>query len=328
VEVGHHSTLKSIFLLAIGILLAAAPAGLNAGEADSGTPDIRVTLLGTGVPVPNPRQMGQSILVEAGGEKLLFDCGRGCLHRLWSLGPEYVRTTHNVFLTHLHSDHTVGMADLLMNGWVLQRKMPLHVYGPDKTLDLMHHLRLAFDQDVVYKVDLQASTLSRDELEFSVTEVANGEKVSIGDVEVTPIRVDHHVVKPAFGYRIDYAGRSVVISGDTAYSENLVQMSQGVDVLIHEVMSPALETFVRAHYAKFMADDVVALHTRAPEAGEVFARAGPKLAVYTHLDNRPEALPELISQTREAWDGPLEVGEDLMVIEIGDDVDVFRAAAK
>jgi len=287
---------------------------------------LRVTLLGTGVPVPNPRQFGPSILVEAGDTKLLFDCGRGCLHRLWNLGPEYLRDTHRVFLTHLHSDHTVGMADLYLNGWNMNRKKNLEIYGPHKTGDLMRHLRLAFEQDVIYRADRQASSHDREDLEYTVTEVKNGTKYKFGDVTVTAFDVDHHVIKPAFGYRIDYAGRSVVISGDTAYSSNLIAHSRDVDVLIHEVFSPALERFVRENYPKYMADDIVALHTLAPEVGRVFTETRTRLGVFTHLDNHPDGIPELIAETRQTWEGPLEVGVDLMVINIGDEIDVHRPA--
>ena len=286
--------------------------------------DIRVTLLGTGTPVPNPRQFGQSILVEANGVQLLFDCGRGCAHRLWNLGPQYLRDTQHVFLTHLHSDHTIGMPDLYLSGWILSRPTGLKIYGPKKAEDLMRHIRLAYDQDVVYRVDHQISVLSRDQLEYSVTEVSAGSEFEIDGVKVTAILVDHHVVKPAFGYRISYAGRSVVISGDTAYSENLIRLGAGADVMIHEVMSPALETFIRAHYPEHMAEDIVALHTRAADVGRVFAEAKTRMGVFIHLDNNPNAVSELIKQTRTTWDGALEVGEDLMVIEIGEEIRVKK----
>ena len=310
-------------------LAVAGIAGSNSSYADVPgvtEPDfaIRVTLLGTGVPVPNPRQFGPSILVEANDVKLLFDCGRGCAHRLWNLGPQYLRGTQHVFITHLHSDHTIGMPDLYLNGWVMLRPTGLKIYGPKKAEDLMRHIRLAYGQDVIYRVDRQVSTLSRAQLEYSVTTVTDGAEFDFNGVKVTAIRVDHHVVKPAFGYRVGYGGHSVVISGDTAFSTNLIRHSKGADVILHEVVSPALENFVRANYQKDMADDIVALHTLAPDVGRVFNESGTRLGVFTHLDNNPSAIPELIEQTRETWNGRLEVGEDLMVIDIGKEIEVRR----
>ena len=157
-----------------------------------------------------------------------------------------------------------------------------------------------------------------------MTTVTDGAEFDFNGVKVTAIRVDHHVVKPAFGYRVGYGGHSVVISGDTAFSTNLIRHSKGADVILHEVVSPALENFVRANYQKDMADDIVALHTLAPDVGRVFNESGTRLGVFTHLDNNPSAIPELIEQTRETWNGRLEVGEDLMVIDIGKEIEVRR----
>ncbi len=285
---------------------------------------IKVTLLGTGTPVPNPRQYGQSILVEAGGERLLFDCGRGCATRLWNLDHDHLRKTHSLFLSHMHSDHIVGVPDLYMNGWNLGRTAALSVYGPAAAKDFMHYLRLAFEEDVVFRADKQNHSVTREGLNHRVIEVSDNEKIRIGEVTITPIAVDHYVIEPAFGYRVDAGGYSVVISGDTAYSENLIRHSAGADVIIHEVFSPAIENFVRRVFPNDVADDIVALHTLAPEAGRVFSMTQPRLAVFTHLDNNPDAIPELIQQTKTTWDGALEVGEDKMVIEIGEFIRVKR----
>lgn len=298
----------------------------NANEVDEpGTNfDIRVTLLGTGLPVPNPRQFGQSILVEAGDTKLLFDCGRGCAHRLWNLDHDHLRETHHLFLTHMHSDHTVGVPDLYMNGWNLGREENLQVYGPAAADTFMRHLRLAFEEDVVFRADKQTHTVTRETLDYVATEMEHGKTVTIGNATVTAIAVDHSVIEPAFGYRIDVGEFSVVISGDTAYSENLIRYSADADVIIHEVFSPAIERFVRDAYPQEVADDIVALHTLAPDVGRVFSKTQPRLGVFTHLDNNPAAIPELIKQTRTTWDGALEVGEDLMVIEIGESIRVLK----
>ena len=309
------------------IALAAAALTSFAIDAEAQTePAIKVTFLGTGTPVPNPRQFGSSILVEAGGTKLLFDCGRGCGHRLWNLGPQYLRDTSHLFLTHMHSDHTVGVADLYMNGWNLGRQDNLRVYGPAGAEVLMHHLRLAYEEDVVFRVDRQGHAVTRESLDYVAMEVVDGEQLAIGDVTVTAIAVDHHVVEPAFGYRVDAGGFSVVISGDTAYSENLIRHSIDADVLIHEVMSPALEHFVRTTYSQEVADGIVALHTLAPDVGRVFAETRTRMGVLTHLDNEPSQIPELEAQIETTWSGDFVVAEDLMAIEIGESIRVLRPA--
>jgi ribonuclease BN (tRNA processing enzyme) len=128
----------------------------------------------------------------------------------------------------------------------------------------------------------------------------------------------------AFGYRIDYAGRSVVLSGDTRVSENLIRHAQGVDLLVHEVASP--ETFQRAGSPPERAKSVVAHHVTPEQAGEVFLRTKPKLAVYSHIVLPTATEQDLIPPTRKTYAGPLELGEDLMVMEVGEKVVVRRPA--
>lgn len=305
-------------------------ASLMAFAIDAGAqtePAIKVTFLGTGTPAPNPRQFGPSVLVEAGDTKLLFDCGRGCGHRLWNLGPQYLRETSHLFLTHMHSDHTVGVADLYMNGWNQGRRENLRVYGPASAEAFMHHLRLAYEEDVVFRADRQGHAVTRESLDYIATEVADGDQLVIGGVTITTFAVDHHVVEPAFGFRVDAGEFSVVISGDTAYSDNLIRHSMDTDVLIHEVMSPALEHFVRTTFSQEVADGIVALHTLAPDVGRVFTQARPRLGVLTHLDNDPARIPELAAQIESTWSGDFVVAEDLMAIEIGETIRVLAPVA-
>ena len=298
-------------------------------EADDGVaapePAIKVVFLGTGSPVPNPQQYGQGILVVAGDTKLVFDCGRACAHQLWNIDHSYLREASHLFITHMHSDHIVGVPDLYMNGWNLGRKANLQVYGPTAADNFMRHIRLAFEEDVVFRADRQLYQVSRDELDYVFHEVSDGLKTTIGDITVTSFLVDHHVVAPAFGYRIDYAGYSVLISGDTAYSENLLKYSANADVLIHEVMSPALEDLVRGMFSAEIADDIVALHTLAPDVGRVFEKSKTRLGVLTHMNNAPDKIPELLNEIRETWGGDFVVAQDLMEIEIGKSIRLKNA---
>lgn len=325
-----HNPNVSIFDSRVAILLAVflvAFGSIATALESSSQPEIRVTLLGTGLPVPNPRQFGPSILVEAGDTKLLFDCGRGCADRLWNLDHDLLRETHHLFLTHMHSDHTVGVADLYMNGWNLGRQENLQVFGPAAADTFMHHLRLAFEEDVVFRVDKQHHSVTRETLDYVATEMVDGTSVTIGDATVTAFAVDHYVIEPALGYRIDVGEFSVIISGDTAYSENLIEYSADADVIIHEVFSPAIVRFVRKTFPEDVADDIVALHTLAPDVGRVFAETQPHLGVLTHLDNDPAGLPELREQVETTWDGDFVVAEDLMVIEIGNEIRVIKPSS-
>jgi len=282
--------------------------------------DIRVTLLGTGTPAPVMNRFGPSILVEVGRQKFLFDAGRGALQRLTQVKVRWA-DVDGVFLTHLHSDHVVGFPDLWLTGWLTsERKVPLHVWGPKGTRKMVSHLELAFEYDISIRIsDDRASPQG---VLTVVDEVTDGFVYEREGIKVTAFDVDHAPITPAFGYRIDYAGRSVVLSGDTRLSENLIRHAQGVDLLVHEVAVP--ETYRRAGVAPELAKSIVAHHTTPEQAGEVFARTKPRLAVYSHIARPTATEQDLVPATRKTYSGALEVGEDMMVIEVGDKITVRR----
>jgi ribonuclease Z len=283
---------------------------------------IKVTLLGTGNPPPVMNRFGPSTLVEAGGQKFLFDAGRGALQRLRQIGVRW-QDVGGVFLTHLHSDHVVGFPDLWLTGWLVSRRdIPLPVWGPRGTRKMMSYLEQAYDYDI--RIRPYGDQISPDGAVLLAEDIGEGVVYEKEGVKITAFEVDHTPVKPAFGYRIDHAGRSVVLSGDTRISENLIRYSQGVDVLIHNVAAP--ETLQRAGLSPERAQSIIAHHTTAEEAGQVFSRTKPKLAVYSHIVLPTATEQDLIPPTRRTYSGPLEVGEDLMVIEVGENVEVRRPA--
>jgi ribonuclease Z len=315
---------ESVRKLCAGLLLVTAvmAGGILAQSPGTNKPDITVTLLGSGGgPNPNPKRFGPSILVQAGAQTLLFDCGRGASIRLAQLGI-LLGQIRNVFLTHLHSDHVIGLPDLYLTGWGAQgRKTPFRVWGPAGTTQMMGYLQKAFDFDIRIRRDVDEKFV-KEGIEVSSTDIKPGVIFQEGGVTVTAFNVDHRPVEPAFGYRVDYAGRSVALSGDTRFSENLIEHAKGVDLLIHEAIDP---NEVRARLSKMAAtqaeiDNIVAHHITAEEAGVVFARVKPRLAVYAHISDA-----DLITPARKSYSGPLEAGEDLMTIEIGESVKVQRA---
>ncbi|MEO8621751.1 MAG: MBL fold metallo-hydrolase [bacterium] len=283
--------------------------------------DIKVTLLGTGCPPPVMSRFGPSTLVQAGGQALLFDAGRGALQRLTQIGTLW-RDVNGVFLTHLHSDHVVGFPDLLMTGWLVApgRPAPLPVWGPTGTEQMMFHLREAYRQDIQFRVANER--MNAEGPIVQAKDIVAGVIYDQGGVKVTAFEVDHAPVRPAFGYRVDYGGRAVVLSGDTRVSENLIQFATGADVLIHEVLVP--ETLQRMGVPPDRAKSIIDYHTTPEQAGTVFARTKPRLAVYSHVCTPNATDQEIIDATRRTYRGPLEVGEDLMVIEVGSGIVVRR----
>jgi ribonuclease Z len=280
----------------------------------------RVTLLGTGCPPAVMSRFGPSTLVEAGEQKFVFDAGRGALQRLTELGVRW-QDVEGVFLTHLHSDHVVGFPDLWLTGWLIApgRRRPLQVWGPQGTAAMMSHLQQAYAYDVGIRENDGASP---EGVALLVKEINEGVVYDKGGVKVTAFIVDHAPVKPAFGYRVDYAGRSIVLSGDTRVSENLIRHSKDVDVLVHEVFAPA--TLQRAGVPPGRAKNIIDYHTTPEQAGEVFARVKPKLAVYSHICMPTATEEDLLPATRKTYAGPLQIGEDLMVIDVGETIRVRK----
>ena len=307
-------------------LSALAPAFLSAQSEKPATPDIVVTLLGTGNPRPAPDRFGPSILVEAGTERLLVDAGRGNTIRLFEIGGgALLSQITGVFLTHLHSDHVVGLPDLWLTGWIFGRGSPLEVTGPPGAAELGAGLERAYAFDVRMRRDVD-ERLPAEGARLSVREVRPGVVMDRNGVRVTAFAVDHAPVTPAYGYRIDHRGRSVVFSGDTRYSDAVIAASRGADVLVHEVVSPEVERARTQVKDPAAVERIIAHHTTPEEAGRIFTAASPRLAVYSHIVPSPTTASDLIGPTRRTWKGPLEVGEDLMRISIGDRVTVDRRA--
>ena len=285
--------------------------------------DIKVTLLGTGCPPPLMNRFGPSILVEAGTQKFIFDAGRGAAQRLQQVKVRW-QDIDGVFLTHLHSDHVVGFPDLWLTGWLLGagRNRPLDVWGPRGTQKMMAHLEQAFDADI--RVRLYDDRPSPDGVVILARDVAEGIVYDKGGVKITAFEVDHAPVRPAFGYRIDFRGRSVVLSGDTRVSQNLIRHAQGVDLLVHEVASP--QSIERAGVPAARAKAVVEHHVTPEQAAEVFNKTRPKLALYSHIVWPDATEEDVIPPTRKTYSGAVELGEDLMVIEVGERVLTRRAS--
>ena len=282
---------------------------------------LKVVLLGTGVGPPvNLQQYGASTLVEAGAQRFLFDCGRGATLRLAQAGVPIGSITR-VFLTHLHSDHVLQLPDLLLTGWAGGRRaVPLAVWGPAGTRAMMDHLQQAFAFDIHTRRDVDEHLPAAGITVVSHEVTTDGVVFTKDGVTVTAFLVDHGPVQPAFGYRIEYRGRSVVLSGDTRVSENLVRHAQGADVLVHEVIDPEALRDRPDHPSAAIVDAIIAHHTTPQQAGEVFRRVAPRLAVYSHAPN----TERILAQTRTAYAGPLQGAEDLLTILIGAHIEVVH----
>lgn len=274
--------------------------------------ELRVTLLGTGSPLPSTSRAGMSTLVQTNKLNLVIDAGRGVTTRLHQAGVS-LGQIDGVFLTHFHSDHVSGLADLWMTGYIPPlggRQEALSLYGPEGVGNIAEGLTSAFKNDADVRVadgEVKPEATGLSATEFTHEGVVfdqDGVRVTMFDVQHDP----KGAIKPSVGYRVDFGEHSVLISGDTIPVDNIVKYGSNVDVMIHEVAefedTSALPT-VYAH------------HTNPRQAGQIFKTAAPQMAVYSHIVNGTIGIPgvsneKLVERTRENYDGPLTVGEDLM----------------
>lgn len=302
------------------VVVLIALLALAALTRDAQAQEITVTLLGTGSPAPVIDRFGPSTLVQAGTQTLLFDVGRGAHQRLVQAGVT-ASQVDAIFLTHLHSDHIVGIPDLWLTGWLASaRARPWDVIGPTGTVEMMRARKQAFSVDLRVRVEENAGRLPTDGAIIDARDIEPGVAYERDGVRVTAIRVNHRAIAPAYGYRIDYRGRSVVLSGDTQVSPDLITAAAGTGLLVHEVFQ-ASDAVLRQNPGMAV---VKTFHVDGEEAGEVFHQVRPRLAVYSHIILRGVDLAELIRRTRTRYHGPLVVGEDLMRFVVGDDVTVYR----
>jgi len=280
-----------------------------APETDGGR--TRVVLLGTGTPNADPRRSGPALAIVVDDRSYIVDAGPGVVRRaaaaaeqgIAALAPSALRT---VFLTHLHSDHTVGLPDLIFTPWVLERDVPLELIGPPGSQAMVEHLLAAFEEDVRIRLD-GLEPANPDGHRVNVREVREGLVYDDGTVRVTAFPVAHGSWPVALGYRFDTPDRTIVVSGDTRYSDAIVRACDGCDVLVHEVYSEAgfgrRDSVWKKYHASF--------HTSSSELAELATLARPGLLILYHQLLWGTTPDELVAEVRGGWDGRVVFGEDL-----------------
>ena len=300
-----------------GLLVAVA---LLVGRSAAGAqepPRTRLVLLGTGTPNADPERSGPAVAVVVDDRSYLVDAGPGVVRRAAQAARDLevsalrVQNLERVFITHLHSDHTLGLPDLLLSPWVLDRPEPLSVFGPPGIARMMDRIVEAWSADIDVRTNgLEPRDANRDAYAPRVREVRPGVVYEDDLVTITAVAVSHGSWDGVVGYRFDGPDRTIVISGDTAPSEAIVEACDGCDVLVHEVYSA--ERFVtrppewQRYHASF--------HTSTVQLADVAARAGPGLLVLYHHLFWGTDDEGLVRELREAgYTGPVVSGKDLDV---------------
>lgn len=341
-------------LVAAGALVAAAAAGYVVFQRQIGEtifrqaasetigrdrsaelPDgLHVFMCGSGSPMPDPARAGPCVGVLAGSHALLFDIGAGGARRLSRMGFPVGRL-EKVYLTHLHSDHIDGLGELMLQAWVGgSRASPLPVAGPEGVEEVVAGFNTAYRIDSTYRTAHHGPDIA-DPAGFGgapdiiAAPTSPGHARVIHDLDglrITVIAVNHAPVTPAFGYRIDYKGRSVVLSGDTTYSPDLVAASARVDVLFHEALRPSMVGVMRdaaaargqPGIARVM-EDILDYHASPEDAARAAADAGARQLVLYHIvPPLPSAMLDaaFLGDAPQAFPGPIRVAEDGLLVSL------------
>lgn len=321
---------RQVFAVQIGeAVFRRAIAGNVGSDPSASLPDgLHVYVCGSGSPLPDPARAGPCIGVLAGDRAFLFDVGGGSIRRLTRMGFPTGRT-EKLYLSHLHSDHFDGLGELMVGAWVGgSRSTPLPVAGPPGVAEITDGFNAAYRIDSTYRMAHHGPAvanpagygLAPEVIDLPAGPGARAVLLDEGELQITAFLVNHSPVEPAYGFRIDYKGRSAVISGDTVYSDNLVSVAEGADILFHEALNPemvaamsqAADEAGAAPLSKVFAD-ILDYHASPVDAARAAEAAGvERLVIYHIVPPLPSKLlyPVFLKGTGAAYAGRIDVGED------------------
>lgn len=273
----------------------------------------RVVMLGTGTPNADPDRSGPAVAIVVNDTPYIVDCGPGIVRRaaaaartgIKALEPRNLKT---VFVTHLHSDHTAGLADLILTPWTLERTEPLEIYGPRGVNSMSRRLLEAYREDINIRVN-GGEPSNRTGYRVRAHEIGPGVIYKDSNITVKAFAVSHGSWKHAFGYRFETADRTIVVSGDCRPSASVIENCNGCDVLIHEVYSTAGFAKRPPEWQKYHSS----FHTSSRELIDVAAKARPGLLVLYHQLFWGTSEEDLLNEVKRGYKGNVVSGRDLDV---------------
>jgi ribonuclease Z len=295
---------------------------------------LHIVMCGTGSPIPDPDRSQSCIAIIVNGEIMLVDTGDGASNSLNSLKLP-IDLISKIFITHFHSDHIADLGQVINRSWIFGRKKPIGIYGPEGIQQVVDGFEEVYASDADYRVEHHGENMRLENREVKINTIEFGdpeEAVTIlkeGELVVSSFLVDHFPAQPAVGYRFDYKGKILVISGDTVLNDNVERYSKDADILIHDVMNKELNSRIAtllktADAENFqrsgkMLEDTLSYHIDAPELGKMAQRAGVKKLILTHLVPPPRNFlvkRAFKNSVGEFYKGELIIGEDHMHLEL------------
>ena len=294
------------------LLLSVFAASRGFAQSSKISTPTRVVLLGTGTPTADPQRSGPSLAIIVNGVSYVVDCGPGVVRRAGAAAARYGMPPlkpaglSRLFITHLHSDHTLGYPDFMLTPAVLRRNRKLEVYGPEGLRSMTDHLLAAYREDI----DIRLKGLEHGKptgYKVNVHEIKEGEIYRDGNVVVTAFKVHHGSWPQAFGYRFKTKDKTIVVSGDCTIDDNLIKYAVGCDVLIHEVYSA--DGFAKLPAADQKYHSV--FHTSTTQLAEIANKVKPKLLVLTHQLLFGSTPQQVLAEIKARYNGKVVYGNDL-----------------
>ena len=308
-----HKTISLTLAALLALQLLASPSRVTAAQQEKRASQTQIVMLGTGTPNADPDRSGPSVAIVVNDTPYIVDFGPGVVRRAaaaFQKGVEglAVKRLKTAFVTHLHSDHTVGYADLIFTPWTLERKEPLEVYGPRGLKAMTAHLLAAYKEDILIRTrGLEPSNHTG--YKVIAHEIKPGVIYKDANVTVKAFLVNHGSWPQAFGYRFETPDRTIVISGDTAPSASVIENCNGCDVLIHEVYSAVRFASRPPEWQKYHSR----FHTSTRELAEIATKARPALLILYHHLFWGATDDDLVKEVQQTYSGKVVSGRDLDV---------------
>jgi ribonuclease BN (tRNA processing enzyme) len=295
-----YTFITALFIATCGIL--------NAQNSDT-----KLVLLGTGSPFADPTKSGPSLAIVVNNTSYIVDCGPGVVRRAAeasklgfpSLEAAQLKT---LFITHLHSDHTIGLADIILTPAVLDRNAPIRIYGPVGSKKMTDDLMSAYKEDIAIRIN---GLEKGDAIAYQVytNEIKEGQIYKDSNLTVTAFNVQHGQWDNAFGFVFQTKDKKIVISGDCTYSENLIKYAKDCDILVHEVYSDA---GLKKRTQRWQ-DYHSTFHTSTYQLADIANQVKPKLLILNHQLTFGTSLQSLLDELKSKYAGPVVNGADLDV---------------
>jgi len=275
---------------------------------------INFTFLGTGTPRPNIDKLGPSILIKNSNHEILLDVGRGTSIRLNQIGNNFSKV-NNVYISHLHYDHIIGLADFWLTSNLWQKKENINIYGPKGIKKLCQNITNSYTEDINYRYEKnnysKLNCNSYDNL---------GMTVKHGKINVEFFKNSHGHIEESYGFKVRFKNKSVVYSGDTSYSQNVIDAAKGCDILIHEVIASSKKLYDNNDKLR----KVFKTHTDINQLIKILNITNPKLTILNHALLFGISESKVLNKIKKEYNGDIIFAKDLMSVDLGNEISIFN----